>query len=65
MNGDRSCTKSKTQRRAPVYVYNSFKRRKTTLLMNPELCIWIKFLTAARESHSKLRPSRPLEPRLH
>ena len=61
MDNDGSCTES--QRRVPDCV--NFKGRKTTFLMYPELCVWIKLRIAASESHSKLRPSRPLEPRLH
>ena len=65
MDDDGFCTESKTQRRVLVYVCVNFKGRKTTFLMYPELYVWIKLRTAASESHSKLRPSRPLETRLH
>ena len=59
------CTRSKTQHRVFIYVCVNFKGCKTTFLTSPEFCVWIKLRTAASELHSKLRPSRPLEPRLH
>ena len=31
----------------------------------PELCVWIELTIAANEPHSKPRPLRLLEPRLH
>ena len=61
MEDDGSCIES--QRRVPDCV--NFKGRKTTFLVYPELCVRIKLEIATSESHSELRPSRQLEPRLH